>query len=359
MIEAVLMSAPANEALIRARVAAAVGVPPESLRLDALPAHASTRRYVRVGYGRRDSVIVMVLPPDALASDEATDGARPETLPFLEVGAYLDGLGVRVPRLLADHVDEGLVVLEDLGAQTLEDAFIAGGRSDKVRHELYGRAIDTLAFMRRRAEERPDLGGLAFSRGFDEALLRWELDHFREWGLEAGAGATLSDEEAAALAGHFDALAATLAALPTGLTHRDYQSRNLMVVEGGELAVIDFQDALQGPQVYDLVALLRDSYIALPRPFIEEMLGRYLDGYRALGGHPPEFEDFVEAFDLQTVQRKLKDAGRFVFIDQVKGNPGFLPYIAPSLGYVREALERLPQLAPLHALLGRHVPELA
>jgi aminoglycoside/choline kinase family phosphotransferase len=131
-----------------------------------------------------------------------------------------------------------------------------------------------------------------------------------------------------------------------------------MVLPSGEQAVIDFQDALLGPRQYDLVALLRDSYVELPAALVDALLARYLHALASAGGPLLEPGPFRATFDLLTVQRKLKDAGRFVFIDRVKKNPGFLPSIPASLRYVREALARRPELAELQAVLARHVPEL-
>ena len=126
----------------------------------------------------------------------------------------------------------------------------------------------------------------------------------------------------------------------------------------GEQVVIDFQDALQGPRQYDLVALLRDSYVELDRPLIDRMLRRYLEILPQEGGPSLPPEEFIGFFDLLTVQRKLKDAGRFVFIDQVKKNPSFLAHIPSSLRYVRDALKRRPELREVQEILIKHVPEL-
>jgi aminoglycoside/choline kinase family phosphotransferase len=298
------------------------------------------------------SWVVMVMPADA-GPEEVTAGGPPPVDPFVDVQRYLAGLGVRVPAILAFEEPARLMVLEDLGDDMLETRLLAGDD----RAALYQRAVDQLARLRAAAEARPG-GCVAFSRAFEAGLYRWELDHFREWLLEAWRGATLTPDERAELDGWFDRLAAALAAEPRGFTHRDYQSRNLMVLPGGEQAVIDFQDALLGPRQYDLVALLRDSYVELPADFIEAMLRRYLARLEAEGGPRLEYRPFRETFDLLTVQRKLKDAGRFVFIDRVRGNPGFLVSIPSSLRYVREALARRPDLAPLQRLLARHVPEL-
>jgi aminoglycoside/choline kinase family phosphotransferase len=283
--------------------------------------------------------------------------------PFVDVQRYLAGLGVRVPAIHAFQERERLMILEDLGDVTLEEA-LRGLGAPGPRGEtppgwapLYERAIDQLARLRARAEARPG-GSVAFGRAFDRDLYRWELDHFLEWGLEAWKGAGLSPAEREVVDRDFDRIARTLDAEPKGFTHRDYQSRNLMILPSGEQAVIDFQDALLGPRQYDLVALLRDSYVELDAPFVEAMLRRWLVRFEAEGGAHLEYAPFREVFDLLTVQRKLKDAGRFVFIDRVKKNPGFLVSIPASLRYVREAFARRPDLAELQAVLARHVPEL-
>ncbi len=349
------MSDAMTEARVREAVARATGRDAGTEPVRRLAGHASLRSYGRVGSPPR-SRVVMVLPPDA-RPEEVTQGEPPAVDPFVDVARYLSGIGVRVPEILAFYQDDergGLMVLEDLGDDMLETRLLAGDD----RRALYEAAIDQLARLRAHAEARPT-GCLAFGRAFDEDLYRWELHHFREWLLEAWKGARLSPGERELVDRAFDRIAALLAAEPRGFTHRDYQSRNLMVLPGGEQAVIDFQDALLGPRQYDLVALLRDSYVELPAELVERMLARYLARLAEAGGPRLEYGPFRAVFDLQTIQRKLKDAGRFVFIDRVKGNPGFLPSIPASLRYVREALLRRPDLAELQAVLGRHVPELA
>jgi aminoglycoside/choline kinase family phosphotransferase len=312
-----------------------------------LKGDASNRSYYRVGTYPK-SWVVMVMPLDASKkSEEASKGDAPTELPFVNVHRYLNGLGVRVPKILKYDEPKGLMVLEDLSDQTFEQALNSGSRE-----ALYGQAIDLLAKLRMGAEAKPDPKCLAFTRAFDEDLYDWELHHFREWGLEIWSGKKPSAEERAKLDSIFKRISRELAAAPRGFTHRDYQSRNLMVKDG-ELIVIDFQDALQGPRQYDLVALLRDSYVELDRAFVEAMLERYV---KHVGGDVKEFTRF---FDLLTVQRKMKDAGRFEYINRVKGNPGFLVSIPASLRYVRAALERQPQLSDLRRIVGRYVPELS
>jgi aminoglycoside/choline kinase family phosphotransferase len=270
------------------------------------------------------------------------------------VHAYLAGIGVRVPHILAWSQEEGFVVLEDLGDDMMVSRLAAGAPRDP----LYLAAVDQLARMRLAADRSPDPTCIAFQRRYDQDLYRWELEHFVEWVVAAWKGRTLSPAEEQLVDRHFDDIATRLAAEPAGFTHRDYQSRNIMVLAGGEQAVIDFQDALLGPRQYDLVSLLRDSYVSLEQPFIARMVRRYLDVTAAAGAPPIDAGGFRETFDVLTIQRKLKDAGRFIFIDRVKSNPDFLRFVPVALGYVREAFARLPAMADLQTVLARHVPEL-
>jgi aminoglycoside/choline kinase family phosphotransferase len=346
-----MMSEPQTEARVRDAVRRATGRDVSRAPVKRLAGHASLRSYWRVS-APPGSLVVMVLPPGA-KPEEVTQGGAPSVDPFVDVQRYLAGIGVRVPAIHAFYEPEGLMVLEDLGDEMLETRLLAGA----ARGPLYEAAIDQLARLRARAEARPG-GCVAFTRAFDRDLYRWELDHFLEWGLEAWKGARLSPAEKEVVDRTFDRIAAALDAEPKGFTHRDYQSRNLMILPTGEQVVIDFQDALLGPRQYDLVALLRDSYVELEGPFVDAMLRRYLDRLRAEGGPALDPAAFREVFDLLTVQRKLKDAGRFVFIDRVKKNPGFLVSIPASLRYVREAFARRPDLAELRDVLSRHVPEL-
>lgn len=338
-----------NSELLRGQVAKALGLEVDpAWSIERLAAHASARAYFRV-QGPDFRVVVMVAPQDP-RSEEVSKGEVGAEDPFVQVQRYLYGLDIRVPAIHRWDPGARIMVLEDLGERTLEDALPVLGKAP-----LYEKAIDLLAALRARADQRPEPDCVAFRRDFDFELLRWEMEHFREWIV----GDRFSDEDATRFGAAADALCRKLDSLPKGFTHRDYQSRNLMVLPEGELALIDFQDALQGSYAYDLVALLRDSYVELSMELIERLVGRYVLALREEGGPALDPEALLAEFHLQTVQRKLKDAGRFVFINKVKGNPSFLPYVEPSLAYVREALERSPELAPLHEVLARYVPELA
>jgi hypothetical protein len=311
---------------------------------------ASSRSYhrLRVEGAEPPSLVVMEMGGDPLKSDEITGEGVSREIPFLNLQRFLAAGDMPVPLIYAYDREENLIALEDLGDQTLEKILL--GISPDRWAAWYDRALELMVAFQRLGDH-PDPTCLAFGRAFDYEVLRWELDHFTEWGLEArGVEPTPAQREV--LSRHFDALARELAEARRILVHRDFQSRNLMV-QGDRLRLIDFQDALQGPRAYDLVCLLCDSYIDVS----DELQRRSLASYARLTGLTPDEAAALEhQFQVQTVQRKLKDAGRFIFIDKVKGNDTFLPYFEPSLVYVRRALGYLEGLNELAEVLDELIP---
>ncbi|MDB4964541.1 MAG: phosphotransferase [Myxococcales bacterium] len=320
-------------------------------KLETLPGGASIRRYHRITIdgGNASTLVVMELGDNPLKSEEAGKGAAPTELPFINIQRYLARAGASVPAIHRFDAEGGFLYLEDLGDVTFESR--VSDANDDVRARYYRAAIAQLVALQRYAAEHPDNDCIAFSRGFDYDLLKWELDHFREYGLEAQ-GHQPSPSEREELERIFKRIAEELAAEPRGFVHRDYQSRNLMVQDssiGPRLRIIDFQDALLGTRAYDLVGLLRDSYVALSPSLLDGLVSHYVAEAGA------EAAKFGRLFDLQVVQRKLKDAGRFVFIDRVKKNPSFLAHIPNSLEYVARSLSRLPELESLREILAHHL----
>jgi len=315
--------------------------------LDNLGGHASLRIYWRVHLPARtrrgdSSLIAMVLPQSAAAlkSEEGGSSSEPAVteLPFVSVQRYLHGLGVRVPAIDFVDMDLGVLLLEDLGDTMFEDVYYA---APPERNEaLYREAIDLLVDFQRRVLRDTERDCICWQKEFDTELLRWELDHYTEWGVDAKYGTQRLDPIRAEVGELYDSIVERLRALPQTLSLRDYQSRNIMR-KGTQWVIIDFQDALRGPFVYDLVALLRDSYIELDPQTVHRLVSYYADADLPWC---TSAQEVAQAFHLQTVQRKLKDAGRFIFIDRVKENPSFLPYYEPSLGYVRNALRHLPEI---------------
>jgi aminoglycoside/choline kinase family phosphotransferase len=327
------------------------------VKIEEMAGGASTRRFFRVETPARASAVAMYVPLPSQELSKAPESER--RWPFLEVRDLLFSHGIRVPALLGEATENGWLLVEDLGetlAQHLEHS-----PGDKT--SLYQRAVRDLADAQRALEVLPE-HSIVLERAFDVDLLRWEIDHFREWALEAR-GIVLSDADRSVFADATEYLASAIAAWPRGFVHRDYQSRNLMVVPNSAsprahgLGWIDFQDAMLGPRVYDLVALLGDSYQSFDRTFIDARLAEFarhleLDAAteRAVG----------REFDMVTVQRKLKDAGRFVFIERKNKNPSFLKFVEPTIEKARASLARLAddsRLRPLAALLDRVCPPAA
>ena len=145
--------------------------------------------------GRPPRVVIMELPDEPLKSEEASAGALPPELPFLNVQRFLAGGGIPVPRVYKADMVRGLVALEDLGDRTFESVVKDGSRAERQR--FYRAAIAHIAEIQALGRRGDTAGCIAFSRRFDRTLLRWELDHFREWYLEAERGAELSDGERA------------------------------------------------------------------------------------------------------------------------------------------------------------------
>ncbi len=321
-----------------------------------LPGDASNRVYYRV-VGGGASVIAMVLAdadPHKAAEEISKDTGVIVELPFVNVLRYFERHGLPVPRLLYDGQHEGVLLLEDLGDLTLLEH--VGGLDNDAREAVYASAVDHLVAMQAAACRDRDESFLGFRRRFDVDLLYWEFHHFLEYGIEKK-GIEVAADDRKSLDETFRVLSERIAAMPEVLVHRDYHSRNLMVAPDG-LAIIDFQDALLGPAPYDLASLLRDSYIALDDGAIDRLVERYRLGAEGQGVGRWGSDEFREWFDLVSVQRNLKAAGRFDYINMVKGNPKFLADIPRTLAYVRKNLSRHESLAGLRAL-ARYVEALA
>ena len=190
----------------------------------------------------------------------------------------------------------------------------------------------------------------------------WEVEHFRRWVFEEQ-GLRLSETENKVFSDAAQLLASKISELPRGFVHRDYQSRNLMVrpeSQAQPLVWIDFQDAMSGPRAYDLVALLTDSYQVFERPFVLERLQDYLKATRGTVKEA-ELQELCYEFDLISVQRKLKDAGRFIFTDRVNHNPHFLRYVDLTIERALAALSQLeaePKFKALALLIQQKLKEL-
>jgi N-acetylmuramate 1-kinase len=318
-------------------------------QITKLHGDASARRYYRVLQQEGPSIIVMAMPDGAeSASDEVTNFQGTLTdPPFLLMAASMHAAQVPIPTVFHFDRSNQWILLEDAGTTILGDVIVAS--TSTARLQWYRRAIDLLVEMHEKMATGSSGDCLSTQRSFDATLLQWELDHFREYTLEAR-GIALTLDERSAFGSLTRRLTTEIVTLPTEFTHRDFQSRNIMVRDDA-LVVIDFQDALQGPYIYDLVSLLRDSYVQLTPAEVETLVQYYVSIRKC------DFAETLRHVHLVTLQRKMKDSGRFIYIDRIRGNPNFLQYVAPSLGYVRHALQQLPEYAALEQLLSPHIPE--
>jgi N-acetylmuramate 1-kinase len=323
----------ARLALLQGWLARDLGLRPE--RIERASSDASFRRYFRVFYDHR-TAIVMDAPPQ-----------QEDVRPYLHVTALLEPLGIHVPHVYEADAERGLLLLEDLGSTHYLARLGAGG--DPRR--LYTDALQALAEIQLR-------GGPAAAElsPYDRAPLARELAEMPEWFLERHLALELTGAEREMIAGAFEFLIAEALSQPEVLVHRDYHSRNLMVLEERNPGVIDFQDALRGPIGYDLASLLKDCYISWPRERVLE----WVSGYRALlqarggrvGAGPAQF---LRWFDLIGAQRHIKVLGRFARLWYRDGKAGYLRDLPLVLEYVRETCRLYPELAPLSEFLERRV----
>ncbi|MDH4228883.1 MAG: phosphotransferase [Nitrospirota bacterium] len=313
--------------------------------LDTLPGDASNRRYFRVHQGDASFILMQLAAAEGFKkSEEAVTGEVPvEELPFLNMQRYLTRAPIPVPAIVGQDMDAGLILLEDFGDRSLMAAI--EGRPEEDVTALYWEAVDHLAMMQRATPL--DDGCVASHRTYTEELLIWEFHHYVEYGIEARYRTLVPPDQKQVLDDYFGRIAREIASLPQVLVHRDYHSRNIMVRPSGHLGIIDFQDALMGPATYDLASLIWDPYVTLPEGVAEDLTARYW-----VQAPVKLDKNFPRALNLTAFQRLLKAAGRFVYIDRVKGNPKFLADVPTCLARARWLLSRHDDLAPLARTLA-------
>ena len=298
---------------------------------------ASFRRYFRITYDGK-SFIVMDAPPE-----------KEDSRPFVKVGKLLLDVGLNVPEILEQDLEQGFLLLSDLG----DRQYLPALTSDSVL-DLYGDALGALHRMQ---------AGIQISQcnlpQYDENLLLNEMQLFREWYLARHLKIELNAGHHALLDDMFALLIQSALEQPMVFVHRDYHSRNLMVTQNNNPGILDFQDAVIGPVTYDLVSLLRDCYVAWPREQVEAWAKQYCDdissGETGLGIEPHKF---LSWFDLMGVQRHLKAIGIFARLNIRDDKPGYLKDIPRTLDYIIDVSQRTPELEPLNRFLLKEVQPL-
>jgi N-acetylmuramate 1-kinase len=316
-------------------------------RVVPLTGDASDRRYFRlISQDGKSTVLAL--------HTEAIDIA---SLPFANVARLLQQVPLPVPTILGHSDPLGIVELQDLGDVTLQAHL--GAASPAEHAALYRQAVALVERLQRRgAELDPGAnsgatsGYTPYSIAFDVEKLTWELGFFERHFLAAYRGAAISPSDLALFQEEWLAIAGELAAEPRVLCHRDYHSRNLML-HGGSLHIIDFQDARMGPDTYDLASLLRDSYVDISDRELDELIAYFL----ALKGSS-DVAEYRRRFDLMALQRNLKALGTFGYQTTTRRNPVYIQYMPRTLNYARMTLERYPRFSRLRQLLARHIEEL-
>jgi N-acetylmuramate 1-kinase len=305
-----------------------------------LTGDASTRRYFRVIPADGPSVVLAL-------HDGPIDVA---TLPFINVAGLFERMGLPVPSVIGHSDPLGVLALQDLGDVTLQAHLGAGTLTEHA--SLYRQAVAFIDTMQRQGLALESPAHPPFRIAFDVEKLTWELDYFVKHFLEGYRGVVLTAADRSALAAEWAAISGELAAEPRVLCHRDYHSRNLMVHDG-RLYIIDFQDARLGPDTYDLVSLLRDSYVDISDRELDDLIA-YFAALRGI----TDANEFRRRFDLMAVQRNLKALGTFGFQTITRQNPVYIQYIPRTLRYARTNLEKYARFGRLRQLLAAHVEEL-
>lgn len=220
--------------------------------LRAASADASFRRYFRIDGEDGKTYIVMDAPQPA-----------EDVRPFIKIAELFTKINLSVPDILAQDVEQGFLLLTDLGTTTYFNAL-----NNDTAHKLYLDAIDSLILMQ--AQSQADI-----LPEYDREFLLRELMIFPEWYIGKHLGLTLTAEQSTSLNNVFEALLANIVAQPQVYVHRDYHSRNLMVLDKSNPGILDFQGALYGPLTYDLVSLLRDAYVQWDEEMVIDWAIRY------------------------------------------------------------------------------------
>ncbi|ROM73819.1 aminoglycoside phosphotransferase [Pseudomonas brassicacearum] len=301
-------------------------VPPATL--TAASSDASFRRYFRwEGEGR--SFIVMDAPPP-----------QENCKPFVDIAFLLAKSGINVPKIYAEDLDRGFLLLNDLGNQTYLDVINGENADDLFRDALQA----LLAF-----QQLPMVAPLP---SYDVALLRRELELFPEWYVKRELGIEFDSAQQQLWQQASDLLINSALAQPKVLVHRDYMPRNLMLSEPNP-GVLDFQDAVYGPVTYDVTCLFKDAFLSWPEERVRGWLVAYWQQAGALGiPVQPDLEDFLRASDLMGVQRHLKVIGIFARICHRDGKPRYLGDVPRFFAYIEAVIARRPELAQLDELLG-------
>lgn len=302
---------------------------PGAATLTAASSDASFRRYFRWDNGQR-TLIVMDAPPP-----------HENCAPFVDIAARLAACGVSVPDILAADLEQGFLLLSDLGKNTYLEVINAENADN-----LFEDALQALV----RFQQTANTDNIPI---YDDALLRRELALFPDWYVTQHLKHSWDAHTQSLWERTCEQLIQSALAQPRVLVHRDYMPRNLMASEPNP-GILDFQDAVLGPVTYDVTSLFKDAFLSWPEERIAAWLARYWELASAAGiPLPSTFDDFQRASDLMGVQRHLKVIGIFARICHRDGKPKYLGDVPRFFRYLHTVIARRPELAALGELLAR------
>jgi aminoglycoside/choline kinase family phosphotransferase len=286
---------------------------------------ASFRRYFRL-HTDKESFIAMDAPP-----------AQEDCKPFIRVAGFLEAMQLHAPRILEANLDEGFLLLTDLGStQYLETL----QKDPDAPEALYKKALRALCLLQDR--------GAAFQAllpQYEADMLDFEMSLFRTWLCERHLGIEFSDDDESHWRQCCDMLITSALDQPQVFVHRDFHSRNLMVCDEDSPGILDFQDAVEGPITYDLVSLLKDCYVRWPPAQVSDWAHSFYSNCTASTQKLMDEVQFMRSFDLMGVQRHLKAAGIFARLKHRDGKPAYMADVPRTLSYIVE-------LGPRHDELG-------
>ena len=307
-------------------------LPGRTFTLAPASADASFRRYFRITLGD-ETLIVMDAPPP-----------QEDCQPFVHVAGLMAAAGLHVPAILGQNLEQGFLLLSDLGSTT----YLAAINADNA-DALFGDAIDTLIRWQLASREH-------VLPPYDEALLRRELDLFPVWYVKRHLGVDLDAGQRESMEAIFGLIIASNLGQPRTFVHRDYMPRNLMVSQPNP-GVLDFQDAVHGPITYDVASLFKDAFLSWEEARVLDWTIRYWE--RARRANLPvnaDFGEFYRDFEWMGLQRHLKVLGIFARICHRDDKPHYVKDTPRFLNYVRAVAGRYASLTPLLRLLDQ-LPE--
>jgi aminoglycoside/choline kinase family phosphotransferase len=291
-------------------------------QIEVASADASFRRYFRLLAGG-SSWVIMDAPPD-----------KEDCRPFIYIAQLIESAGVQAPHIYHYNENMGFMQLSDLGSTAYLDKL-----NDQSADSLYTDAICSIVKMQTITAELPD---------YNEELLHTEMNLFKDWYLKKHLNIDLTTSQSKTISSTFNLLAESALQQKNVFVHRDYHSRNLMLMDDSNPGVIDFQDAVNGPASYDLVSLIKDCYIAWPR---KKQL-QWIDQFLELSSLRVEKQQFIKQLDFMGMQRHLKAIGIFSRLNYRDAKPGYLNDIPRTLAYVFDVCRRYEELGEFLLLLS-------